>query len=70
MQRTALRAWRTPSRNSGAKTAVPVPVEVVPRRGLKREEAAHDVGISTTKFDELVKDGRTPQPFRIDGRVI
>jgi hypothetical protein len=28
------------------------------------------VGISTTKFDTCVKDGRMPQPFKIDACVI
>jgi len=48
----------------------PVRLEVVPRRGLRREDAARYIGISTTKFYECVKDGRMPKPFRIDGRVI
>lgn len=39
-------------------------------RCLSREEAARYVGIGTTKFDELVADGRMPKPFRIDGRVL
>src|SRR5215475_14227879 len=39
-------------------------------RGLSREEAARYVGVGTTKFDELVKDGRMPKPKRIDGRVV
>jgi predicted DNA-binding transcriptional regulator AlpA len=47
-----------------------VRLEVVPRRGLRREDAARYVGISTAKFDECVKDGRMPKPFRIDGCVI
>ena len=42
----------------------------LPRRGLSRDEAAAYVGIGSTKFDELVSDGRMPKPFRIDGRVI
>jgi predicted DNA-binding transcriptional regulator AlpA len=42
----------------------------VPRRGLSRIEAAIYVGIGTTKFDEMVADGRMPKPFRIDERVI
>jgi predicted DNA-binding transcriptional regulator AlpA len=42
----------------------------VPRRGLSRDEAAMYIGISPTKFGELVDDGRMPQPVRIDGRVI
>src|SRR5215468_8792122 len=42
----------------------------LPRRGLNREQAAFYVGISPTKFDELVKDGRMPKPKRIDNRRI
>jgi predicted DNA-binding transcriptional regulator AlpA len=42
----------------------------VPRRGLNREEVAMYVGVGTTKFDEMVADGRMPQPGRIDGRKI
>lgn len=41
-----------------------------PPRGLNREEAARYIGVGTTKFDELVKDGRMPQGKRVDGRVI
>jgi predicted DNA-binding transcriptional regulator AlpA len=41
-----------------------------PRRGLSREESAIFVGVSATKFDEMVKDGRMPQPKTIDGRVV
>ena len=40
----------------------------LPPRGLKREQAALYVGpVGTTKFDEMVKDGRMPKPKRIDG---
>jgi hypothetical protein len=28
------------------------------------------VGISTGKFDEMVRDGRMPGPLRIDGRKV
>ena len=45
-------------------------LEVNPRRGLRREDAARYVGISTAKFDECVRDGRMPKPFRIDACVI
>lgn len=48
----------------------PIRVETVPRRGLSRQEAARYVGISTPKFDELVREGQMPQPFRIGSRVI
>lgn len=41
-----------------------------PRRGLRRPEAASYVGVSSTKFDELVEDGRMPAPFRIDGCAV
>lgn len=39
-------------------------------RGLNRTEAAYYVGVSPTKFDELVGDGRMPRGKRIDGRVV
>jgi predicted DNA-binding transcriptional regulator AlpA len=41
-----------------------------PRRGLHRTEAAVYVGVSPSKFDELVGDGRMPKPKRIDGRTV
>lgn len=41
-----------------------------PPRGLSRDEAARWIGVGTTKFDELVKDGRMPRPKRIDGRAV
>jgi predicted DNA-binding transcriptional regulator AlpA len=45
-------------------------VRPVPRRGLSREEAAMYIGISPSKFDELVGDGRMPAPVKIDGRKV
>ena len=45
-------------------------VRPVPRRGLSRDEAAMYIGISPSKFDELVADGRMPEPVRIDGRKV
>ena len=41
-----------------------------PPRGLSREEAARYVGVSPSKFDQLVTDKRMPKPARVDGRVI
>lgn len=41
-----------------------------PPRGLSRDESARYIGISATKFDELVTRGDMPAPKRIDGRVI
>ena len=45
-------------------------VRPVPRRGLSRDEAAMYIGISATKFDEMVIDGRMPAPVKIDGRKV
>lgn len=42
-------------------------VRPVPRRGLRREEAATYVGISPSKFDQLVADKRMPAGFQVDG---
>lgn len=41
-----------------------------PPRGMSRDEAARYIGVSATKFDELVEDGRMPSPKKIDGRVV
>jgi len=45
-------------------------VRPVPRRGLSRDEAAMYIGISATKFDEMVIDGRMPVPVKIDTRSV
>ena len=42
----------------------------LPPRGVSREIAAAWMGVSATKFDQLVKDGRMPKPKRIDGRRV
>jgi predicted DNA-binding transcriptional regulator AlpA len=42
----------------------------LPPRGLCREAAAQYVGVGTSKFDEMVEDGRMPKPKRIDSRTI
>jgi hypothetical protein len=39
-------------------------------RGLSRVGASLYIGISATKFDQLVTEGRMPTPKRIDGRKI
>jgi hypothetical protein len=39
-------------------------------RGLNRLKAAAYIGVSPTKFDELVKDCRMPVAKRVDGRKI
>jgi predicted DNA-binding transcriptional regulator AlpA len=48
----------------------PASDNAVLKRGLNREEAAAYIGISTTKFDELVADGRMPQPKKTDARKV
>jgi predicted DNA-binding transcriptional regulator AlpA len=40
------------------------------KRGFSRIEAATFVGISPSKFDDLVKDGRMPRARQIDGRKV
>lgn len=42
----------------------------LPRRGLRREEAAAYVGVSPTKFDDWVERRLMPKPKRIDGIVV
>lgn len=49
---------------------IPARIEQPPRRGLRRDDAARYVGISPSKFDELVDDGRMPRPVRLDGCVL
>lgn len=39
-------------------------------RGLGRVTAATYIGVSVSKFDELVADGRMPKPRRIDTRKV
>jgi hypothetical protein len=40
------------------------------KRGFNRFEAAAYIGVGTTKFDELVRQGRMPKPVRIDNRKV
>lgn len=42
----------------------------VPFLGMNRIEAAAYIGVSPSKFDEMVKDGRMPPPKRIDARCV
>ena len=39
-------------------------------RGLGRTASAEYLGIGTTMFDDLVKDGSLPKPKRVRSRVI
>src|SRR4249919_3904639 len=45
-------------------------IRPIPRRGLSRDEAAMYVGVSAGKFDAMVRDGRMPQPVKVDHRKI
>ena len=40
----------------------------LPPRQISREAAAAYVGVSPTKFDQMVTDGRMPKPRKVDGR--
>lgn len=61
----------TATRNSAGKPARPsVLPPSLPPLGLSRAVAAEYIGISATKFDELVRDGRMPPPKRIDARKV
>lgn len=46
-----------------------LPMGVRPR-GFSREAAAEYIGVSTSKFVEMVADGRMPEPKQIDKRVV
>ena len=37
---------------------------------VSRETAAALIGVGTTKFDEMVRDGRMPAPREADARVL
>lgn len=46
-----------------------LPPSLAPR-GLSRVYAAAYIGVSPTKFDEMVADKRMPRPIHIDGRRV
>jgi predicted DNA-binding transcriptional regulator AlpA len=47
----------------------PLPPGIMPF-GLSRVEAAWLIGVSTTMWDAMVRDGRMPKPKRIGARTI
>jgi hypothetical protein len=57
-----LRGEVTPARPRPALSLCP--------RGISRIEAAAYVGVSPSKFDEMVRDHRMPSPKRIDCRKV
>lgn len=40
------------------------------KRGFSRTDAAAYIGVSPSKFDQLVVDGRMPKAKQIDGRKV
>ena len=46
------------------------PLPTILRRGLSRVESALYVGVSPTKFDEMVAHRTMPKAKRIDSRVV
>jgi hypothetical protein len=46
-----------------------LPAAVLPI-GLSREQVAELIGVSPTKLDQMIADGRMPKPKRIDGRRV
>lgn len=46
-----------------------LPPSLAPR-GLSRVYAAAYIGVSVSKFDEMVRDRRMPPAIRIDGRRV
>lgn len=52
-----------------SKGGIAAPTGFVPL-GMRRELAALYIGVSPRKFDQLVEDGRMPQPKLIDGCVV
>lgn len=44
--------------------------DVIEPRGLRREEAAHYVGVSPSSFDSLVRDGALPRPKIVKSKIV
>lgn len=44
--------------------------DLIEPRGLRREQAAHYVGVSPTSFDSLVDDGTMPRPATVKARIV
>jgi predicted DNA-binding transcriptional regulator AlpA len=42
----------------------------LPPRGLSRVQSAAYIGVSVSLFDQLVKDGRMPEPVRLNSRLV
>ncbi|WP_152558325.1 XRE family transcriptional regulator [Devosia sp. LC5] len=55
--------------NSPSRRASALPLGVRPR-GLCRAAAAEYVGVSSSLFDDMVEDGRMPQPKMANTRTV
>jgi predicted DNA-binding transcriptional regulator AlpA len=44
--------------------------DIIESRGLRREHAAHYVGISPASFDKLVDEGKMPRPKKMMERIV
>ena len=42
----------------------------LPSRGLSRIQAAAYIGVSVSLFDQLVRDGRMPEPVRLNSPLV
>lgn len=61
--------WRNMGNDELTRQHVPIGRAII-KRGFNRIEAAAYIGISPTKFDQLVGDGRMPHAKQIDGRKV
>jgi predicted DNA-binding transcriptional regulator AlpA len=41
-----------------------------PRRGLDHDEAAVFIGVTVATFDQMVDEGRLPQPVDLNGEIV
>lgn len=73
-QRGSLRLTKQPENRSSPGTTAPQKIPAasrsIPVLGVNRIEAATYIGVSASKFDQMVKDGRMPAPKRIDTRCV
>jgi len=45
-------------------------IDLAPRRGLRRDQAAAYIGVSSSKFGQMVQAGELPGGFTIGGCVV
>ena len=52
------------------KASVSMPINLIPKRGFSKPEAAAYIGVGVTKFTELVATGQMPKPRMADTKLI